>query len=338
MPRFKTLGHLTIAAPPLLAASACALAACAAPASNDATPNLASARPSPASQPSPAGEPLATIDGIPVAASDLLPTLLEAVGSEALEEFALMQRLRSETAARGIAVTPPMIEAERRLLMDTFADAAGDSEARAGALLDAFRANRGLGTARLEALLERNAMLRALVAPEVVVDDQAVRTAYSIVHGPRYRVRLIVAPTREAASRLRNELVADSPVSGARFGEFAARSSNDPSAARGGLIEPISPADDRYPATLRNALPTLEPGSVSPVLAFRNGFALALLEESIPPTGVAFDDARPVLERDVRLQAERGLMDTLARTLLADMRIVPIDPSLDWSWRNRGVR
>lgn len=338
MPRTRTLRRPTIAAPVLFAVSACGLSACAAPASNDATPNLAPARPLSPDQPTPASEPLATIDGIPVTPGDLLPTLLEASGSEALEEFALLQRLRSETADRGIVVTPEMIESERRLLRNTFADAAGDSEARAGALLDAFLAARGLGTARLEALLERNAMLRALVAPEVVVDDRAVRTAYDIVHGPRYRVRLIVAPTREAASRLRSQLVADEPVSGARFGELAARASNDPSAARGGLIEPISPADERYPATLRSTLPTLEPGTVSPVLAFRNGFALALLEESIPPTGVALDDARPVLERDVRLQGERRLMDTLARTFLADMRIVPIDPSLDWSWRSRDAR
>ena len=54
--------------------------------------------------------------------------------------------------------------------------------------------------------------------------------------------------------------------------------------------------------------------------------------------GADLDAARPDLERQVRLNQERILMDDLARRLLAAATVTIIDDEIKWSWDSRKNR
>jgi parvulin-like peptidyl-prolyl isomerase len=268
---------------------------------------------------------------------DLDRMMAEAAGGQVLQEVVLDRMLNRRTAQAGVKITEQDIAAERRALVEAIARSAGAAggENEAERLLENVRRNRGLGEVRFAHLLERNARLRKLIAP-VSVSDEEVRQAFDIRHGPRYRTRVIVAPTDRAAAQIRAELDAAPANLDERsmyFATVAAKKSTDPSAERGGMLEPISPADPAYPAGLRGAVEGMNVGDISPVLAVDKGYAIALLEEKIPAQEVAFAGAAEGIRAEVRVRRERLAMDALARDLLRDAGVRVMNPSLAWGWR-----
>ncbi|MBL8744886.1 MAG: peptidylprolyl isomerase [Phycisphaerae bacterium] len=288
------------------------------------------------SQAIPPPRPVAVIDGRSITIDQLRPALIEAAGATVLEETLLDELLAREAAARSIAITSANIDAERARLLETFAGAGiARSDDEAARLLQSIRAARGLGEKRFSALLRRNATLRALVAPEVLVTEAGIDHARELRFGERRRARLIVTPTANAATNALARL-----NSGEDFTALAAEVSTDRSAERGGILEPISTADPEYPAAIRAALRNLKPGETSQPVAIDQGYALLRLDEIIPPSPSAADPdtIRPLLERDVRTQQERILMNQLARRLLDAASITIMDRALDEAWKQRKTR
>jgi hypothetical protein len=278
---------------------------------------------------------VATAAGAAVLLQDLDAALLEAAGAQALQELTLDRMLRVQMRTRGWELAAEDIARERRLIEETISRDARVETEDTERLLAAVRRNRGLGPVRFERLLERTAMMRRLVADEVEIEESELHQAYEMKHGPRYLVRVIMTAQDREAARLHQEL--SEMASEQRrivFADRAARLSLDPSAQRGGLLEPLSPADPAYPAALRSALQRLAPGDVSPVIAVDRGYAILLLEEILPADSVAFEAAAGEIERQVRLRRERLAMDDLARRLLREAQITVFDSSLGWSWQN----
>ncbi len=272
--------------------------------------------------------PAALVDGRAVTFGDLRSSLTELAGVQALREFVLDRALAEEVRAAGMVISSDAIESERRRLLETLSD---DQET-ALRLLDELRARQGLGPERFRAMLTRNASLRALVGPRTAISGQAVRDMYEIRHGDRREARIIVAPTLSDARRARDEIVAG----GAAFTEVASRRSTDISAARGGLLEPISLRDPTYPQAMRDALYRLNEGEISAPVLVDDGYMLLQYVRPAPGDGADFESVRPGLERLVRLKEEAIRMDLLAARLLRGRQIDPIDPSLRAMWnRNR---
>jgi len=281
------------------------------------------------------GSPPAIIGDRAVTWSELTPLLVEAAGGAVLEEVVLDRAIAAELERQRLKVRDEDIARERALLVESVATAAQAGPDEVEDLVARVRRQRGLGEARFNALLRRNAGLRRLVAGEVVITPEDVRQAYEIRHGERRRVRLIVTATdrkaAEALARVR-------PGPGREpepFGEVAAELSVDPSALRGGVVEPISPLDPTYPAAVRQAIAGLAVGQVSDPIAIENGFVIARLEEVLPPTGRTYDEVAADIEAEIRLVRERVLMDRLAARLLAASPVIVMDRSLDWSWQTR---
>lgn len=280
--------------------------------------------------------PAAMLNGQPITWSDLAPALSEAAGGVVLEERALDLLLERERERAGVEIGAEDLAAERTLLLDSIDEAAalrGDSlsPGQRERLLETTLRARGLGPTRTAALLRRNAILRALVRPEVSVTESAVAQSYALRFGPAIPARLITANTLRDAQGAIDRLDAGEP-----FGEVAARLSTDPSAARGGLIEPVNPADPSYPSSLRQALETLGPGQRSAPIALDEGFVIVLREpggSDAPPPPL--ETVRAEVERDATLRQERLLMDRLARRLLESASVTTFDTSLDASWRAR---
>jgi hypothetical protein len=273
----------------------------------------------------------ARIDGVQVTWEEIVPLMAEASGGLILREIALDRAVRAACDTRGITVDEAAIDAERTRLMESIERDAAAGAADSAVLLDSVRRNRGLGEARFARLLERNARMRALVAREIGVNDAEVRQAIQVRFGERYRIRVIVTTDEREAMQLKEELAKASSLDVA-FARAAALKSTDPSAVRGGLLEPISPADQSYPETIRFLLPTLQAGQMSPVVAVDRGFAIALLDSVIagvePPP-----DASEAARAEIRVRKERIAMEDLARRLLAKMEVVPVDADVAWSWR-----
>lgn len=280
------------------------------------------------------GRPLALLNGQDVTLDALRPAMVEAAGALALEEVALERLLEAECERAGVRVGAEEIAAERRLFVAALVGVRGAADANeAERLLAQVRRERGLGEQRFEALLRRNAMLRALVAPTVRVTPEALRAAYERRYGEQFRCRVITVNTLVDATSVRRRL-----DSGETFSSVAALVSTDSSAERGGIIPPISPADPSWPEAVRRTAGELAVGEVSAPVALDSGYAVLILDEVIPrPAGSpsSAEAAQETLERDVRLELERQQMGQLARSLLTDAKISVIDRSLDRAWRER---
>jgi len=121
--------------------------------------------------------------------------------------------------------------------------------------------------------------------------------------------------------------------SGVSFADAAVEMSSDSSAARGGLLEPISQSDPNYPEALRQTLFSLNPGAMSGPVLLNDKYAVVLMVKRIAADGVTLDDARPALERMVRINQERLLMDQMARRLTLDTTVTVFDDELNDSWQ-----
>jgi parvulin-like peptidyl-prolyl isomerase len=268
--------------------------------------------------------PAAIVDGTPLDWGRLRPALTEAAGADVLRELVLDQLLEQAVAAAGITITPDDVAGEQRLLLENLSADVNESVR----LLQELRDRQKLGTARFALLLRRNASLRALVRDRVQVTDDAVRQLHAILHGPRRQARLITTASLHDAEEALRRIEGGEP-----FADVAVALSTDSSAARGGLLEPISREDPAYPPSIREALWSLHPGErTSPVLMDRS-FAILQFERDVPGDSRSLEEARPDLERQARLAQEQALMDQLARQLLNDVAVGIFDESLDESWK-----
>ncbi len=267
--------------------------------------------------------PLAFIDGQPVTLEQMRPGLLETAGRVLLNEMILDRQLDMQLKQRNLQISDKDIAAEKQRLLDTLSDDP-DEAAR---LLAQLRERRNLGDQRFAAFLTRNAELRALIADQVEVTPAAIRQEYDLTYGPRYRARVIVTATLRQAADLRQRAQSED------FADLALQHSIDPSAATGGLLEPISAADPAYPQAIREVLMKLEPNQISDPVSIEGGFAILKLEATIPGSAEALPDVRDKLAEQVRRRAERLLMDQLARQLIAQANVVILDGDLHRVWR-----
>lgn len=270
--------------------------------------------------------PAALFAGRVINWGDLRPILNEAAGARALQEVILDMQLRDALAGAGLVVGRGEQAAEQALLLESLSD---DPDV-ATRLLDELRTSRGLGPVRYESLLWRNAAMRALVQRHVQITEDAIARMYQMTYGPRRQARLMTLATLGDAEAALAEVQAGRP-----FADVAIERSTDSSAARGGLLEPISSADPAYPEALRQALWSLEPGGISAPVLLEDQYALLLMERKIPTDTAAppLEEVRGEIERAVRLQQERLLMDRLARRLVGEVRLTIYDDSLHDSWR-----
>lgn len=277
------------------------------------------------------------VNGSPIGWEELRPLLAEASGRAIVEETVLGRLVEAECRRRDVTVTRADVEAEQTFLIDALTDAqpvpAGNPD-NVQQLVARVRAQRGLGPERWRALLERNAMLRALVRDSVVTTDESLDRTHALLYGPDYPARLIVVPTARDAARAVERIKA-----GETFAEVAADVSTDPSADRGGIIDPINTADPTWPQAIRRTVEDLaqagaigRAGLVSDPVLLDEGFAIVWLEREPDPKHVPSVSAvRSELERLVRLEQERLLMQREARRLLDEARVDVLDRSLEWS-------
>ncbi|MFM7481302.1 MAG: peptidylprolyl isomerase [Planctomycetota bacterium] len=303
------------------------LAGCASTLQPTEMSSVSTAPTSPATLPADAGvRPAAMLAGEAIAWEDLRARLLESAGGRALEELVLEAALRGELRAQGLAVDEAAVERESQIAFDALAP----DPTRAAQLLAALRDAQSLGPVRWRALLWRNAALRALAQREVRLSEDAVRQAFDAAHGVRRVCRIIVVPDMPSAERVQRRLEAGEP-----FGEIAFVESSDASAARGGLLPPISRSDPSFPAAFREVLFTTDVGGRSHPVLLEGGYAIVEVRSEVPSDGSNPAATRAADERAARRALERVEMDRLARMLLRRSKPTVFDDALQESWRMR---
>lgn len=280
---------------------------------------------------------IGVVNGQVLTLEQLRPYLVEAGGAIAVEEIAMDRVLRQQFADAGMRLSSSDISAEEGKLIEALRESAGNDAARGEELLLRVRSSRGLGPTRYAALLERNAMLRRMVAGEVAITAEQVEQGKQVRFGPRYRGRVIITRSEREAAAARAQVAsaAGVPAMREKMSELAAQSTLTSSSYPGGVTEPISPADTAYPGSLRTVISKLQPGDLSPIIALDKAFAIFFLEDVLPgnaaPTSRDVDDIRRTLQN----AGERIAMERKARQVMDAAGINIVEPGLRWTWENR---
>lgn len=212
---------------------------------------------------------VARVNGEAITKDELFDMMYQYVGPQALDELILVRLVEQEAAARGVAVPQDDIDAE----VSAIAAQVGGMEQ-----LQFVLAQQGATMDRLMSDIERTLLIRALLAPNVEVTDEEVRTFFDsnshlFAQQEMVRARHILVKTEDEAKALRQQL-----VDGADFAELAQQHSTDTgSAARGGdlgwfgrgvMVEPFE-----------KAAFALEVGEISEPVETSFGYHLILVEE-----------------------------------------------------------
>jgi parvulin-like peptidyl-prolyl isomerase len=216
-----------------------------------------------------------------------------------------------------LQITSSDISAEEILFHSVYADLTRES-------MEKILLQRGYGPVRKQNLLWRNAALRKLVASDVSVTEASIRRMYEIIHGVSYPARIIVTTTHEEANEVFNQL-----QEGVSFSDLATRFSIDPSASRGGLVEPIPVADPLWPEPLRAALPTTTIGEYTNPIFIGDRWILALVTGASNTSDIPLVEVKTQMENLARLAQERFLMEELASKLQAQQSITFFNDALE---------
>lgn len=277
--------------------------------------------------------PVAVIAGRAVSRAMLQDALAEGYAGPVIEDLALDLMLEKELALAGVTIGVEDLERERAAFL---AAIGGDDAPR---VMQEVLGARGLGPRRFDALLRRNAGLRALVRGRVEVTDEMVRRLYAVREGERLQARIITTRRAEEAAALRASLLQlDGEARRIGFAATAMERSTDASGPAGGLLEAISPEDPSYSLSVRKSLAAMEPRHISEVIAVEGGYAIFYLEQRRPGRARTFETVRDELAGELRARQERLLMDELAITLLAKSEIAVLDPALRWGWERFSAR
>ncbi|MCH8270613.1 MAG: peptidylprolyl isomerase [Planctomycetes bacterium] len=284
--------------------------------------------------------PAAAVNGRPISWDTINPAFRELAGNVVLTDAVLDVMLKAELERSGILLDADYARRETSRLVTSIAGAAGIAEERAEQLLTDLRTARGLGPTRFRALLRRNAMLRALARSRIeqsgsLITDEDVRRRFDVVYGPRLVARIITVPTQRQAVAVRAMVLDGDGAISDRFSRVAVAHSTDGTGPRGGLLDPISPADPAYELNVRRVMAALEPGELSQIIALEQGFAILLLEERLPAQSTDFETVKGALREELDARQERLIMDRFARELLDEADVTIDDPSLKWAWDNR---
>lgn len=283
------------------------------------------AMPKPAPEQSRATPP-ALVMNQPVQWSELRPLLVEAGGGQVLAEVVIDRLLTQRLRSRGLKVSEAEIQRERTAMLQAI-----DPDPNQGTvLLEKVRKRRGLGDTRFQLLLRRNAGLRKLVADQASVSDVMVQLDYQFKYGRKYEVRMIQVANLSDAQQVKATL-----ANGLPFAEAAMKLSLHESAARGGLLPPLSTVDPTIPKAVRDLLPTLAVEQVSDPIAMPDGFALFMLVRKVPARDVALDTVRQQLHDELKRRLEKKLMERESRIMIEQADVTVLDPTLNKLWKDQ---
>jgi peptidyl-prolyl cis-trans isomerase C len=247
-------------------------------------------------------EPVATVNGVPIAQSTFQQALQRALNQGSADTPELRAALKSQLIARELFVQ----EAQKQNLANDPLVIAAVEEARANAMVTLYL----------------NQSIKPKPVTEADVRDQYEKIKATL--GPEeYKLRIIV--TRDKA-RVEEALAA--ARLGQPFAALAQQYSVVPSARRGGELDWVSfksPAQEGktsgLPLVVAQAVEKMRQGDVSDPLPFNKQWLIVRLEEKRPTVVPTFEQARPALHNMLAARALERATSDLVRTLVTGAKI-----------------
>jgi foldase protein PrsA len=275
-------------------------------------------------------DPIANVNGHPIARHRVVNLLLQAQGVGVLEQLVVLDEAERRAADRGLTITQAEIQAEydralRRLVAPLSSVTTGSFDREAAErTLEVVLADRNISREEFMLGMRRHAYLRRLVEAERSFSEQDIRAEYERTYGRRVQVRHIQLGTPRQVSQVRQQFAA-----GGDFAELARDySANQLSAELGGLLEPFSAQQEELPTLFRQTAFGLEPGEVSETIRIGEWYHILKLEKAMPAEDPGLDRVRDALERRLRERTSEPAMQALYERLFRDAVIEIHDPVL----------
>ena len=283
----------------------------------------------PAAVDTPYDPAVARVNGRAILKRDVAEVLWRGRARRVLDEMVLLETIRQQARLKEIDVTAELIDRQlHRILQDLAPDKTHQEQL---VLLDYMLASRGLTRPEFDLIVERQAILRQLVDPNVEINDQNLADEYDRQFGRKAVVRALIVSNLRRMEQARQSLAA-----GVSFAEVVGQMSEDEvTLSQGGIWGPFSENERQIPALVRQTAFALEaPGDRSEVISYfdvtnnRPWMCLLDLVQIIPAEAVPRDDVRESLisaltERQIR---ERTL--ALQSELTGKAVVEIIDPIL----------
>lgn len=275
-------------------------------------------------------EGLATVGTTGISRDEFVSLLIRSRGVAVLDQLVGLAAAEELAKARGVSVSEANVDLEYELALRrlwdplAFNTTEGFDKKEAERLLDSILAARSMSREEFRVTVRRNAVLRRVLAAELTVSDEQVRSEYDLAYGERVQIRHIQLGNLADARRIKERL-----ASGDNFAELAARfSTNATTARRGGLLDPFSIRDELYPLALRQSAEKLEPGQVSEVIRVGEWYQLVKLEKKVPAQQQDFDSVRDALMQRVMVRLTDPGMRDLHDKLMREAKLQISDPLL----------
>ncbi len=275
------------------------------------------------------GDAIVIVNGHPISKSEMTAVLLEGYGLRVMQQLIALELVKEETARLGIRVTPADVDAEFRSAVEKIApptDAAGQrlGEEEKRQSLDFLLQQKNLTLVEFKLAMERNAHLRKIVERDLRVDEATLREEFARQHGEKVEVRHIQIETIESL-----HTALDLLSKGTDFAQVARQvSTNQETAAEGGLMKPFAFNDETLAPVLREAAFTMKPGEVSKPIRVGRWWHILKLERRIPPEDAKFEDVRDQVEQALRDRVVPQKMNALVVELFRKAEVRVLDRSL----------
>ncbi len=242
------------------------------------------------------------------------PEVQRALEERVLEDLITRNLLLQEAARRGISSSQEAVERRLKVLTEGYSSAEYEAMlAERGYSLQSFRESLAEDLA-IERLLEE-----VFGSPEPT--KPGVVEAYYMSHKGelnrpvRARTLHLVVSTADEARSVREAILA-----GGDFAETARRSSLGPEAVRNGELGWVSPG--QMPEAFDEAIFSLKPGGVSPVVASPYGYHLFKLVEMVPASVPTLEEARPEIVALLEGEAREARYRQWAAELRAQTSVI----------------
>jgi foldase protein PrsA len=295
-------------------------------------------------------EVVATVRGDAITLKDLEPVLMEAYGLDVLLKIVELNLVRQEAARLHVVITPQDIANEKTLTMIQLKRAARQVNEAGGSttqpdvdispeeaeqLLQQVMAQGHLSRPEFDILMEINAHLRAISAPQVdkSLTEDAIHNQFNVMYGEKIRVKYIDCSDMAEAAQVSRDLAA-----GKNFDDLMRIPLKTGAAVpRGGDLPPFTINDNRLPPEFRQVAFQLKTGEVSDAISINGHFYIVKLIERISPEHAKYEDYRDSVRRELRDQAILAAMSAMRQNLgkmaLDSLNIK--DPILRRQWDQR---
>lgn len=248
---------------------------------------------------------VAVVNGKELLRSQLASQCLSRYGEDVLESLVNKYLIVQECKRRGVTITREEVDNE----ISTIAKKFNISPDR---WVELLQTERQISAEQYRRdIIWPTLALKRLVTDKLAVSEIALQQAFESEYGPKVRVRMISASSKQKADKLMVKVRANPK----EFGTIAKQESEDPnSAAARGLIPPIRKhAGD---PNIEKVAFAMKPGQISNVIAFAEQYIILQCEEQIPATQISAEYEKAARDRlkdrllDNQLRTEADLLST----------------------------